>query len=140
MPHERHTAAKRHVHPATPRASCQPKHRQQAVTSNPARPVQNDEYAAFTRRILRAYAQRVAAGDIDAITRLAALADEVDTAIRQAIIGLRGYGPASRSILAVTSTSGRPCSKRPGSARHVCTTRVTQQLQLCCSSASRSEP
>jgi len=54
--------------------------------------VQNDEYAAFTRRILRAYARRVAAGDIDAITRLADLADETDTAIRNAVTGLRGQG------------------------------------------------
>ena len=62
------------------------------LTSIRARPVQNDEYAAFTRRILRAYARRVAAGDIDAITHLAALADETDTAIRHAITGLRGHG------------------------------------------------
>jgi hypothetical protein len=54
--------------------------------------VQNDEYAAFTRRILRAYARRVAAGDIDAITHLADLADETDTAIRNAVTGLRGQG------------------------------------------------
>ena len=62
------------------------------LTSVRARPVQNDEYAAFARRILRAYARRVAAGDIDAITRLSALADETDTAIRHAITGLRGHG------------------------------------------------
>ena len=54
--------------------------------------VQNDEYAAFTRRILRAYARRVAAGDIDAITHLADLADETETAIRNAVTGLRGQG------------------------------------------------
>jgi hypothetical protein len=62
------------------------------LTSFRALPVQNDEYAAFTRRILRAYARRVAAGDIDAITGLSALADEIDTAIRHAITGLRGQG------------------------------------------------
>jgi hypothetical protein len=54
--------------------------------------VQNEEYAAFARRILRAYARRVAAGDIDAITNLAALAEETDTAIRHAVSGLRSQG------------------------------------------------
>ena len=64
-----------------------------ALTPNRSRGVvQNDEYAAFTRRILRAYARRVAAGDIDAITYLAALAGETDTAIRHAVTGLRSNG------------------------------------------------
>jgi hypothetical protein len=63
------------------------------LTLHRARPVvPNDEYAAFTRRILAAYARRVAAGDIDAITRLAALADETDTAIRHAVTGVRAHG------------------------------------------------
>jgi hypothetical protein len=63
------------------------------LTSGRARlVVQNDEYAAFTRRIVRAYARRVAAGDIDAITHLAALAQETDTAIQHAVAGLRSHG------------------------------------------------
>ena len=60
-----------------------------------AKPVfENDEYAAFVRRIIRAYSRRVATGDIDALTEMAALADGFDTAIRDAITGLRtrGYG------------------------------------------------
>ena len=31
------------------------------------RPVDNDEYASFIRRVIRAYARRVAAGDADAL-------------------------------------------------------------------------
>jgi len=54
--------------------------------------VENDEYAAFTRRILRSYARRVATGDIEALTRMTALADDVETAIRNAVIGLREHG------------------------------------------------
>jgi hypothetical protein len=50
---------------------------------------ENDDYAAFVRRVIRAYSRRVAAGDIDAITGMAATAAELDTAIRQAITGLR---------------------------------------------------
>src|ERR1019366_7044931 len=56
------------------------------------RPVENDEYAAFVRRVLRGYARRVTRGDIDAITDMAAIAGELDTAIRQAVNGLRSAG------------------------------------------------
>ena len=54
--------------------------------------MENDEYAAFARRVIRAYSRRVAAGDIDAITDMTALADDLDTAIRDAITGLRQRG------------------------------------------------
>ncbi len=58
----------------------------------PRRPVDNDEYASFARRILRAYARRVATGDIDALTAMTDLSDEIDTAIGQAVTGLRAFG------------------------------------------------
>jgi len=51
--------------------------------------VENDEYAAFTRRVLRGYARRIAAGDIDAITDLDGLLGEVETALSRAVSGLR---------------------------------------------------
>jgi hypothetical protein len=54
--------------------------------------VENDEYAAFLRRVIRAYSRRVASGDIDAITEMAATADHLDIAIRDAITGLRAIG------------------------------------------------
>jgi DNA-directed RNA polymerase specialized sigma24 family protein len=53
---------------------------------------ENDQYAAFARRVLRAWAHRVAAGDIDAIADMAAAAGELDDAMRQAVAGLRGRG------------------------------------------------
>ncbi len=56
------------------------------------RRVENDEYAAFTRRILRAYARRIATGDIDAIADLNNLFEEVETALGRAIVGLRLLG------------------------------------------------
>jgi hypothetical protein len=56
------------------------------------RVVENDEYAAFTRRILRAYARRVADGDVEALTLMLGLSAEIDTAISQAVHGLRGFG------------------------------------------------
>ena len=60
--------------------------------NRPRRPVDNDEYAAFARRVLRAYARRVATGDIDALTAMTDLSEEIDTAIGQAVTGLRAFG------------------------------------------------
>jgi len=63
------------------------------LTANRRRDVvENDEYAAFTRRVLRAYGRRVAAGDIEALADLTTLAHEVEAAIRTAVIGLRDFG------------------------------------------------
>jgi hypothetical protein len=56
------------------------------------RHVENDEYAAFTRRVLRGYARRIAAGDIDAIADLGGLLGEVETALSRAVSGLRDAG------------------------------------------------
>ena len=56
------------------------------------RVVENDEYAAFVRRVLAAYSRRVASGDIEAITGMAAIAADMDTALRDAITGLRARG------------------------------------------------
>jgi hypothetical protein len=56
------------------------------------RVVENDEYAAFARRILRAYARRIADGDVEALTLMLGLSAEIDTAIGQAVTGLRGFG------------------------------------------------
>ena len=58
----------------------------------PYRVVENDEYAAFLRRVIRAYSRRVASGDIEAITAMAHLADHLEDATRQAITGLRAFG------------------------------------------------
>jgi hypothetical protein len=54
--------------------------------------VENDEYAAFTRRIVRAYSRRVAAGDIEALAAMVTLAHDFETAIQAAVIGLREFG------------------------------------------------
>jgi hypothetical protein len=56
------------------------------------RVVENDEYAAFARRVLRAYARRVADGDVEALALMLGLSAEIDTAISQAVTGLRGFG------------------------------------------------
>jgi hypothetical protein len=56
------------------------------------RHVENDEYAAFTRRVLRAYGRRIAGGDIDAIGDLDGLLGEVEAALSRAVSGLRDNG------------------------------------------------
>ena len=64
-----------------------------SLTPNRAgRVVENDDYAAFTRRILRAYARRVADGDVEALAAMTGLAEEIDAAIGQAVLGLRVFG------------------------------------------------
>jgi hypothetical protein len=63
------------------------------LTSNRGgRVVENDQYGAFARRVLRAYARRVADGDVEALTLMLGLSAEIDTAIAQAVTGLRGSG------------------------------------------------
>ncbi|HEX3958055.1 MAG TPA: hypothetical protein VHZ03_15685, partial [Trebonia sp.] len=60
------------------------------LTSNRRkRPVENDEYGEFVRRILRAYARRIANGDIDALRALNDISDDVENALGRAVIGLR---------------------------------------------------
>jgi hypothetical protein len=54
--------------------------------------VENDDYAAFTRRIIAAHGRRIAEGDIEGLATLAALADDIDTALRHAVTGLRAAG------------------------------------------------
>jgi hypothetical protein len=65
--------------------------------SRPPRPrrrdvVENDEYVAFVRRIIRAYAKRVATGDVEALTAMVNLSTLLDDAIAQAVTGLRSHG------------------------------------------------
>ena len=63
------------------------------LTPNRAgRTVENDEYAAFVRRVLRAYARRVAVGDVEALILMFGLAAEIDDVIGQAVKGLRTFG------------------------------------------------
>ena len=45
--------------------------------------MENDQYAAFVRRVIAAYSRRVAAGDIDAITDMTSIATQLDDAIRE---------------------------------------------------------
>src|SRR5258708_24077426 len=77
----------------TPRHHERPSTVNRFLTANRRRRVvENDNYAAFLRRVIRAYSRRVAAGDIEAVADLTAVADEIGAAIQDAITGLRGIG------------------------------------------------
>ena len=60
--------------------------------------VENDEYAAFVRRIIRAYAKRVATGDVEALRDMTALSALLDQAISDAVQGLRAHGYSWQEI------------------------------------------
>jgi hypothetical protein len=54
--------------------------------------VENDDYAAFTHRVIAAHGRRIARGDIEGITALAEIAITLDAALSLAIRGLRAQG------------------------------------------------
>jgi hypothetical protein len=62
------------------------------TSRRPRRVVENDEYAAFLGRAIRALGRRVSGGDIDAVTDMAQLSGDLDDAIRLAVTGLRNCG------------------------------------------------
>jgi hypothetical protein len=66
--------------------AAKPRKRSRPYTETP-------EYAAMLRRLLRAYRRRVAAGDIDQLAEMAAMAREVEDMIYDSVAGLidRGY-------------------------------------------------
>lgn len=94
------------------------------TSKRPRRQVENDKYAAFARRILRAYARRVGDGDVEALIPWPELADEIDTAIAQAVKGLRAYGYSWAEIgtrLGVRWMSATwPVRRRRGGASAAC--------------------
>ena len=78
--------------------------------------VENDEYAAFARRVLRAYARRVATGDVEALTLMLGLSAEIDTAISQAVTGLREFGYSWAEIGARLGISRQAAQQRWGTS------------------------
>jgi hypothetical protein len=73
----------------------------------PRRQVENDEYSAF---VLRAYARRVGNGDVEARAIMLGLAEEIDTAIAEAVKGLRAFGYSWQRSAPDSASPGRPRS------------------------------
>jgi len=80
------------------------------------RQVENDEYAAFVRRILRAYSRRVGNGDVEALNLLVGLADEIDAAMAEAVKGLRDQGYSWADIGSRLGISRQAAQQRWGTS------------------------
>ena len=103
-------------HTSPPASPAGPNTVKQPLTANrPGRVVENDQYAAFARRILRAYARRVATGDVEALITMTGLAADLDTAIGQAVQGLRGFGYSWAEIGARLGITRQAAQQRWGS-------------------------
>ena len=81
----------------------------------PARSVvENDAYAAFARRVVRAAGRRVATGDVDGLANLMALSDEVERSIRDAVSGLRAFGYSWGEVAARVGITRQAAQQRWG--------------------------
>jgi hypothetical protein len=76
--------------------------------------VENSEFDAFARRIVRAYSRRVAAGDVEALVALRQLASTVETATADAVQGLRQFGYSWADIAARLGVSRQAAQMRWG--------------------------
>ena len=82
------------------------------------RVTENDEYAAFLTRALRAYSRRIASGDIDALTAMATLAADLDHAMTEAITELRArHGYSWADIGTRLGITRQAAQQRWGTAR-----------------------
>jgi hypothetical protein len=89
-----------------------------ALTPNRRRRVvENDEYAAFIRRAIAAHARRVAAGDVEALRHLVGLSADLDTALVDAVTGLRAFGYSWADIGTRLGISRQAAQQRWGGER-----------------------
>lgn len=78
------------------------------------RVVETSEFAAFARRIVRAYGRRISSGDVDALPELLAMATEIDAVIVQSVAGLRAEGYSWGEIGARLGTTRQAAQQRFG--------------------------
>ena len=76
----------------SPRPEHDPSVKTKLTPNRRSKVIENDDYAAFLRRAIRAFGRRIAAGDIDALGDAAFLSAQLDTAIKNAVTGLRQRG------------------------------------------------
>lgn len=76
--------------------------------------VENDEFGAFARRVVRAYGRRVARGDVEALRDLLALSQEIELATTNAVEGLREFGYSWGEIAARLDISRQAAHQRWG--------------------------
>jgi hypothetical protein len=78
------------------------------------RVVETNEFDAFARRILRAYARRIASGDVEALRSLVELSSELDAVTRLAVVGLRQVPYSWGEIASRLGTSRQAAQMRYG--------------------------
>ena len=76
------------------------------------RVVENTEFTAFGSRVIQAAGRRVAAGDVEALPALAALSADLDTAICNAVTGLRAAGYSWTEIAARLGVTRQAAQQR----------------------------
>jgi hypothetical protein len=87
----------------------------EALTPNRRRrAVENHEFAAFVRRVVRAHGRRVGTGDVEALADLVALSEHIDRAISEAVHGLRGFGYSWAEISTRLGVSRQAAQQRWG--------------------------
>jgi hypothetical protein len=78
--------------------------------------VENSAYTAFCARIIRAAGRRIADGDVEALPELARLADDLDQALSNAVVGLRSFGYSWAEIAARVGTTRQAAQQRRSSS------------------------
>jgi len=78
--------------------------------------VENKDFAAFAGRILRAFARRVAEGDVEALADLLAFGKQIDRATQDAVDGLRKFGYSWSEIAARAQITKQTAQERWGTA------------------------
>jgi hypothetical protein len=92
-----------------------------ALTANRRRRVvENDEFAAFVRRVVRAHGRRVGTGDVEALADLVALSDHIDHAIGEAVGGLRRFGYSWTEIATRLGVTRQAVQQRWGGGEPAC--------------------
>ena len=79
--------------------------------------VENDDYAAFTHRIITAHGRRIARGDIDGLTALAEITTSLDAALSTAVRGLRATGYSWADIATRLGITRQAAQQRWGGDR-----------------------
>jgi hypothetical protein len=78
--------------------------------------VENKEYAAMAKRIVKAFSKRVAAGDVEALSDLLALSKDLNAAIGDAVTGLREFGYSWSEIASRVGVTKQTAQERWGTA------------------------
>lgn len=76
--------------------------------------VENRDFAAFVRRIVRRQGRRVGAGDLEDLAELQAVARFVEEAMAEAVAGLRAQGYSWANIGAALGVTKQATRKRWG--------------------------